>query len=120
MNNLKIIAPDMSALDFIIGCSKIVEYTVTNKSDFKIKELTFDVETILKDRDGAIVKTVEKYAKIISSPKVIYPGKTAVVKVDVTVPEDYNEQVTKDDGDKIKAPFRIKLKASGLEFIEEI
>ena len=119
MNKLKIIEPDMSALDFIIGDSKTIEYTVTNESDFKIKDLTFNIETVLKDR-GEIRKTSEEYAKITSKPKVIYPGKTAIVKVEVIIPEDYDEQITKDDGDKIKAPFRLKLQASGLEYIEEI
>ena len=119
MDNLKIIEPSKGDLDFIIGDTKIIKYTITNTSDFKMKDLSFDVETLLKD-SKEIKKTVNEYAKVVGSPKVIYPGKTAVVKVEIKIPEDYNETITKEDGEKIRAPFRIKLKAKGLEFIEEI
>jgi hypothetical protein len=119
MNKLKIFDPSAKELDFIIGESRIVKYKVINESDFQMKDLEFNIETVLKDQKE-IKKTVNDYAKIVESPDIIYPGVPDYVKVLVNIPKNYNETVTKADGSTVVAPFRLRLKGKGLEFIEEI
>ena len=118
-DTINIIEPDAAAMTFLAGETKTLTYIVRNTSDFKVADLEFYVDSILKD-GNSLKKTTDNYLKIMSSPKVLYPGKDYKVKIKVTVPIIYDEYITKDDGNKQKQPFRIKLSVKGIEHIEEI
>lgn len=119
LKGIKVLEPEAGSLDFLMGETRIIEYPIINESSFKMKDLVFDVETVLKEGKN-ILKTVNDYAEVIEAPKMMYSGKKAIVKVKVTIPPSYDEYVTKEDGEKVLAPFRIKLRVKGIEFIEEI
>ena len=113
--------PPISEMTFLAGEHKILKYKVKTLTDFKVKDLDFTLETLVKERDGSEVrKTKFEYANIVKTPKVLYPGKEHIVEVEVKLPLVYKEFVTKEDGDVAKQPFRIKLHAKGIEHIEEL
>ena len=117
---IKIVEPSNEEMTFLIGESKVLQYKVRTVSGFKVKDLDFSLETLVKEPEGEIRKTTFEYAKITKTPKVLVPGQDAIVEVSVTLPLEYKEYVTKIDGNKSKQPFRIKLFAKGIEHIEEI
>lgn len=113
--------PSVNDMTFLPGESRILKYKVRTITDFKVKDLVFTLETLVKERDsGEVRKTKYKYANIIKTPKVLYPGKDHIVEVEVKLPLEYKEYVTKEDGDMAKQPFRIKLHVKGIEHIEEL
>jgi len=116
---IKIYEPSEEEMTFLVGETKILDYKVRSVSDFKVKDLIFSVETLIKDGKN-IRKTDEEYVKIISTPKILYPGREGIVKIEVKLPTVYKEYITKEDGNKSKQPFRIKLHVKGIEHIEEI
>lgn len=117
---IKIIEPSKEDMTFLVGETKTLQYVIRSISDFKIKDLDFTLETLIKEPEGAIRKTKYEYAHITKAPKIIYPGKDQIVEISVSLPIEYKEYITKEDGNKAKQPFRIKLHATGIEHIEEI
>ena len=118
---IKIFEPSEQDMTFLVGETKTLQYKIRSISDFKIKDLNFTLETLIKEPDGgAIRKTKYEYAQITKVPKILYPGKDAIVEVSVVIPLEYKEYITKEDGEKAKQPFRIKLHAKGIEHIEEL
>jgi hypothetical protein len=118
-NTIKIVEPSKDDMTFLVGETKTLTYIIRNTSDFKIADLIFGVDTLIND-GGNIRKTDFEYAVISKSPSVLYPGKESILKVKVTVPLDYKEYITKDDGEKAKQPFRVKLHVKGIEHINEL
>ena len=123
VKGLQVLDPPGGALEFLLGETRIIEYPVINNSDFKMKDLSFEAFTVLKENEGDdyILKSTEhRYVKIIEAQKVVYPNKPEVIKVEVTIPKDYNEQIKKEDGSMAIAPFRIKIRLKGIEHIKEL
>ncbi len=108
------------------GDVKTVEYKVKNKGDFDLVEFDFDVYTVKKvgednkTKEPIYRKTSKNYAEVVSSPKVIQPGKTEIVKVKVDIPTVYKETVKRDDGKTVRTPFRVQFGVYALEDIKEL
>ena len=117
---IKIFEPSKDDMTFLVGETKVLQYRIITTSDFKIKDLGFELETLIKEPEGEIRKTKYEYANIVKSPHILYPGKDAIVEVSVTLPLEYKEYITKEDGNKARQPFRIKLHVKGIEHIEEL
>ena len=66
LNKLKILDPDKKDLDFIVGESRVVKYKIINESDFKMKDLEFSMETVLKDLKE-VRKTVDSEDQMIAT-----------------------------------------------------
>jgi len=107
------------------GDFKVVEYKLKNKGDFDLIDFTLDVYTIKKvgyDKTNEPIfhKTTKNYAKVINSPKIIEPGKTEIIKVEIDVPSVYKETVKNEAGKSVRTPFRVHFGVHALEDITEL
>lgn len=107
------------------GSIKVVEYKIKNIGDFDLISLDLDVYTIKKvgyDKSNEPIfrKTSKNYAEVVDTPKIIRPGKTEIVKVQIDVPPTYRETVKTAEGKSIRTPFRVHFGVHALEDIKEI
>jgi len=122
MTDLEIIEPTEKDFRFFTGASKTVTYKVKNNTEFKIKDIEATAYTALKDDSTPpkYTRTKDNYAKVISTPKEIYPNKSEDLGIEVIVPAKYDEWIRKSDGKMHKEPFIIFIEVKSVKYIEEI
>ena len=113
-DDLEIVEPTNKDMEFYEGENKTVKYHLKNNSDFAIRDIDFHVKSIKPDGEG----TEKKYATVGPIPKVILSKDKTSVDVNIRVPTNYGEYITK-DGVKKLVPFRLIAVAKGTKFIGE-
>ena len=114
MNDLEIIEPSDSEMEFYEGENKSVTYYLRNNTDFAVRDIEFVIKSVKSD--GEI--TEKTYAKVGVVPMVILSKSKASIDVRVRVPPTYAEYVRK-DGEKKLSAFRLVAVAKGTKFIGE-
>lgn len=113
--------PSSRDLEFFVGSTKAITYQVKNNGEFNVKDMNLLVYTVKNSgtiENPKYVETDKNYARIMDAPNMLNPYEVKNVRVEVTVPPNYNESVKKNGKDKI-VPFYIKFKIRGIEHIEE-
>ena len=119
-NNITIMEPKDADMVFLMGTNKTISYKIKNNDEFPIKDLELESFTVknagTKDKPSYI-STSKNYSRIITAPEDLKAFQTKDVLIEINVPINYSETVTK-NGKKTKVPFLIKFTMRGLEYIE--
>ena len=104
------------------GITKLLEYTIINKSDHVVKDITLAANTVRRKHldSEEYVSTNERYCTVQLPPEQILPHSEATFQVQVEIPDmsKYTEKAAnKAGGPRKMVGFKINVIAQATEFV---